>query len=154
MSNLNISLKEIWPVMREVIESDGQFTFCPHGTSMMPLIREGVDKVVLVKASNLKCNDVVFYQRDNGQFVLHRIVKMKNGEYIMCGDNQFMLEYGIFNKHILAKMKAFVRDGETVDESNPKYRKYMKRLPMRRFKKRVRNFLGRIKRKIFKKKTV
>ena len=154
MSNVNVNLKEFWPIMREVIESGGEFTFFPHGTSMMPLIREGVDKVVLVKPKDVKLGDAVFYLRDNGQFVLHRIVKIKNGEYVMCGDNQFVLEYGITDKHILAKMKAIIRDGEIIDETNEKYRKYIKSLPRRRFKKKVRNFLGRIKRKIFKKKTV
>ena len=153
MSNSNVNLNEFWPVMREVIESDGQFTFFPHGTSMMPLIREGVDRVVLVKPKDIKLGDVVFYQRDSGQFVLHRIVKIKKGEYIMCGDNQFVLEHGITDKHILAKMEAVLRDGQTVDGSNERYRKYIKGLPRRRFKKKVRNFLGRIKRKIFKKKT-
>ena len=153
MSNLNVSLKEFWPVMREVIESGGEFTFFPHGSSMLPLIREGVDKVVLVKPRDIKLGDVVFYQRDNGQFVLHRIVKIKNGDYIMCGDNQCTLEYGITDNHILAKMKAFVRDGKTIDETNKKYRRYIKGLSRRRLKKRIRGFLGRIKRKIFKKKT-
>jgi len=153
LSNSNVNLKEFWPVMREVIESDGEFTFFPHGTSMMPLIREGVDKVILVKPKDVKLGDAVFYQRDNGQFVLHRIVKIKDGAYVMCGDNQFILEYGITDKHILAKMKALVRDGEVIDETNKKYRKYIKGLSRRRFKKKVRNLLGRIKRKIFKKKT-
>lgn len=153
MNKPNVNLKEFWPVMKEVIESGGEFTFYPHGTSMMPLIREGVDQVVLVKADTVKAGDAVFYLRDNGQFVLHRIVKVKNGEYIMCGDNQVGLEYGITDKHILAKMKAVIRDGQIIDETNAKYRRYVKGLGRRRFKKRVRGFLGRIKRKIFKKKT-
>ena len=78
MNNPNVNLKEFWPVMKEVIESGGEFTFYPHGISMLPLIRQGVDQVVLVKAENIKLGDVVFYLRDNGQFVLHRIVKIKN----------------------------------------------------------------------------
>lgn len=154
MNSPNVNLKEFWPVMKEVFESGGEFTFYPHGISMLPLIRQGVDQVVLVKAENIKLGDAVFYLRDNGQFVLHRIVKIKNGQYVMCGDNQFNLEYGITDKHILAKMKCVIRDGQIIDESNKKYRKYVNRLPLRRFKKRVRNLLGRIYRKIFKKKTV
>ena len=140
--------------MKEVIDSDGEFTFFPHGISMLPLIRQGVDQVVLVKALDVKEGDVVFYLRDNGQFVLHRVIKIKDGEYIMCGDNQFILEYGITKKHILAKMKCFIRDGEEIDDTNKKYQRYIKNLPLRRLKKRTRNFLGRVKRKIFKKKTV
>ena len=154
MSNPDITLAEIWPVMKEVIESDGEFTFFPKGTSMLPLIRQGKDQAVLVKADEIKCGDAVFYRRDNGQFVLHRVVKIKNGEYIMCGDNQAVLEYGITSKHILAKLKAVIRDGEVIDESNKKYRKYVKSLSRRRLAKRLRSRLSRIKNKIFKKKTV
>jgi len=73
---------------------------------------------------------------------------------VMCGDNQFILEYGITDKHILAKMKAVIKDGKTIDSTDKKYQKYIKKLPFTRFKKRTRNLLGRIKRKIFKKKTV
>lgn len=140
--------------MKEVIESGGEFTFGPQGISMLPLIRQGRDQVVLVKADGVKKGDAVFYQRDDGQFVLHRIVKVKKNGYVMCGDNQFELEYGITDKHILAKMKAVIRDGATIDESNKKYRKYIKRLPFRRFKKRVRTFLGKTKAKIVNRKTV
>ena len=154
MNNPNVNLAEFWPIMKEVIDSDGEFTFYPHGISMMPLIRPGEDQVVLVKPTDIKKGDAVFYLRDDGHFVLHRIVKIKNGEYTMCGDNQIYLEHGITDKHILAKMKALIRDGETIDETNKKYRKYIKGLPFRRFKRRLRNFLGRVKSKIIKKKTV
>ena len=152
MSSSNVSLHEFWPIMKEVIESGGEFTFYPHGTSMMPLVREGVDQVVLIKADTVKKGDVVFYQRDNGQFVLHRVVKVKNGKYVMCGDNQWVLEQGITDKHVLAKMKAVLRDGTVIDEANKKYVRYIKSLSRRRFKMRVRNFLGRAKKKIFGKK--
>ena len=154
MSNSGVGLKEIWPVMKEVIDSDGEFTFGPQGVSMLPLIRQGQDQVVLVKADSIKKGDAVFYQRDDGQFVLHRVVKVKKDGYVMCGDNQYELEYGITDKHILAKMKGVIRDGIVIDESNKKYRKYVKHLPFRRFKKRIRIFLGKTKAKIFNKKTV
>ena len=154
MSKPNVDLKEVWPIMKEVIDSEGEFTFYPRGISMLPLIRQGVDQVVLVKPLDVKKGDVVFYLRDNGTFVLHRVIEIKNGEYIMCGDNQFMLEHGITEKHLLAKMKCFIRDGQVIDETNKKYQKYIKRLSFRRFKLHTRNILGRIKRKIFKKKAV
>ena len=150
LNNSGISLKDFWPVMKEVIESGGEFAFYPHGTSMLPLIRQGQDQVVLVQPQNIKVGDAVFYQRDGGQFVLHRIVKISNGQYVMCGDNQFDLEYGITDKHILAKVKAVIRDGKIIDETLPEYRRYVKGLSFKRFKRRTRTFLGKIKRKIFK----
>ena len=153
MSGLNVSLKDFWPVMKEVLESGGDFTFYPNGTSMMPLIREGVDQVILAKSDNYKVGDAVFYLRENGQFVLHRIVKIKNGEYVMCGDNQVGFEYGIKENQILAKMKALIRDGEVIDETNKRYRKYIRWLPFRRFKKRIVSKLRAIKNKLFGKKS-
>ena len=145
LSNTNVSLNELWPLIKEVIESGGEYTFYPRGTSMMPLIRPGVDQVVLIKPESIKKGDAVLYTRDNGQFVLHRVVKIKDEQYIMCGDNQFVLEYGIKRDNILAKMKAVLRDEYTIDDTSPKYKKYKKKLPFRRLKKRVRNILGRIK---------
>ena len=150
LNNSGISLKDFWPVMKEVIESGGEFTFYPHGTSMLPLIRQGKDQVVLVKPENIKVGDMVFYQRDNGQFVLHRLVKIAKNQYVMCGDNQYDLEYGITDKHILAKVKAVIRDGKIVDETIPQYRSYVKKLAFKRFKMHTRLFLSKIKRKIFK----
>lgn len=151
MSNNELWLKDVWPIMKEVIDSGGEFTFLPHGTSMLPLIRQGEDRVVIAPAENIQQGDVVFYQRDNGQFVLHRIVKVKNGGYVMCGDNQYFYEYGITDKHILAKMKAVIRDGETIDCNSKKYIKYVKKLPFRRFMLKIKSVFRRIKNKIFKK---
>ena len=155
MSKGNVGLQELWPVIKEVIESNGEFTFKPYGISMLPLIRPGVDDVVLVRVTEKPVvGDVVLYLRDNGHFVLHRIVKIKGDEYVMCGDNQFDLEYGIQDRHILAKLKAVIKDGKVIDDTDKKYQKYIKGLPFRRFKKRTRNFLATMKAKIFKKKTV
>ena len=150
MSNPNVSLKDFWPIMKEVIESGGEFTFYPHGTSMLPLIRQGEDQVVLVEPKDIKVGDIVFYRRNDGHFVLHRLVKITKGQYVMCGDNQYLLEHGITDKHILAKVKAVIRDGKIVDETIPQYRSYVKKLAFKRFKMHTRNFLSRIKRKIFK----
>lgn len=136
--------------MKEVIESGGEFTFYPHGTSMLPLIRQGEDQVVLVEPKDIKVGDIVFYRRNDGHFVLHRLVKITKGQYVMCGDNQYLLEHGITDKHILAKVKEIVRDGKIIDETIPQYKRYIKKLSFIRFKKRTRNFLSRIKRKIFK----
>ena len=123
---------------------------------MLPFLKGGQDRVTLSPVNSpVGKGDVLFYRRDGGAFVLHRVVRVLDGEnFLTCGDNQFVLEKGITDKHILAKMKAVIRDGKTIDESVPEYVKYVKKLPYIRFKKRVRNKLSAIKNKIFKKKTV
>ena len=88
-----VELNELYPLIKEVIESGGEFKFYPRGISMEPLLHQGDDSVVLGAADSIKTGDVVFYKRDNGSYVLHRIMEKFGGTYTMCGDHQNALEY-------------------------------------------------------------
>lgn len=70
-------MKEMVLLIEDVISRDGEFRLYPRGTSMLPLIRQGKDSVVLVKPGLLSKNDIVLYRRRNDKYVLHRIVKKK-----------------------------------------------------------------------------
>lgn len=61
----------------------------------------------------LKRGDVVFYQRDNGMYVLHRIVRIApDGSYVLCGDAQTILESGVCREQIFARAAAVRRKGK------------------------------------------
>ena len=126
MSNVNyVTLAEMWPFMEEQINAGKTVRFAPRGTSMLPMIREGIDTVVLKKAPDeLKKYDLPLYLRENGQFVLHRVVGVKKDSYVMCGDNQWIREYGIKNKNILAVASGFYCEDTFVSCDDPEYRKY------------------------------
>ncbi len=108
----------------------------------MPLLREGKDSVLLVSPNNIKKNDIVLYKRANGQFVMHRVIKIKKDEFIMCGDNQYEHEHGIKKENLLAKVKGIYRGEEYFEASNKQYKKYVKKLPLRRAKIRFLYFVG------------
>ena len=76
MNNASASMAELLPLMREILQSGGEFRLFPQGTSMLPLLRQGVDSVVLRTENNIKKGDICLYQRNNGDFVLHRVVKL------------------------------------------------------------------------------
>ena len=98
-----VSLEELWPIMEEQIQAGGSVRFGPKGTSMLPLLRQNIDSIVLSKApEKLKKYDLPLYRRDDGHFVLHRVVGEDKDGYIMCGDNQSIYERGITHEHILA----------------------------------------------------
>lgn len=61
--------------------------FRVKGNSMLPLLRSGVDEVVLCPCckEDLKRMDIVLF-RHAGRHVLHRIVRVKDGRYLMQGD--------------------------------------------------------------------
>lgn len=111
--------------IRLVLDSGGEFSIYPKGTSMLPLIIQGRDSVTLVKREgDLRKGDIAFYLRDNGQYVLHRVIKAENGRYTMCGDNQLSPETGIENRHIIGKVRRIERNGKTLTDRTFSYRLY------------------------------
>ena len=129
---INLPMNEMVEMIKEVISTDGEFRLYPRGTSMLPLIVEGKDSVVLAKPSLLCVGDVVLYKRQNGQFVLHRIIKIKGDNLFICGDNQTDIEKGITKSDVIAKVIA-VFIGETRFEGNVADRKnYLFKLKLKR----------------------
>ena len=151
-SKTDFDLKEYVPLIEEVIESGGEFRLFPRGTSMMPLLRQGNDSVILVKCENApKKRDIIFYKRPNGQFVLHRILKrLKDGTYILCGDNQTVLEKEITEEMIIAVVSAVFRGEKRIEEkafSRKTYEFFWCIMPLRKlifFSRRVLSKLKRI----------
>lgn len=129
MENANkktISLNEIYPVIKEKIESSGTVQLPITGTSMLPLLVWGRDSVELRKCEKAQKGDIIFYRRDDGHFVLHRIIGKDEKGYILCGDNQWVKEYGIQDRHIIAVVSAITRNGNKFDVSKLSYRIYSK----------------------------
>ncbi len=102
----------------------------PRGTSMLPLIREGLDSVILSPLPDkILSGDIILYKRDSGQFVLHRVMKAKNGSFTMCGDNQVVFEKGITRQNMIALASGIIRDDEEITFSeNEDYLAYTKKL--------------------------
>lgn len=112
MSDTSVRLAEVFPLMQERINKGESVQFTPHGTSMRPTIYGGRDQVVLAALpEKLKKYDLPLYRRDNGQFVLHRIVKAE-GTYTCIGDNQFVYEPGVRQDQMLALAIGFYRKGK------------------------------------------
>lgn len=121
-----ISLDEIYPVIKEKLQNGGTVQLPITGTSMLPLLVWGRDTVELIKCENPQKYNIIFYRRDDGAFVLHRIIgKDKNG-FILCGDNQVKKEYGITENHIIAVVKSITRNGKTFSVDKFSYRLYVK----------------------------
>lgn len=76
----------------EVLLAEGAFVDAAHGTSMRPLIREGLDTIVIApcSAADLAPMDVVLYERPRAgagtEYVLHRVVSRKGSSVLALGD--------------------------------------------------------------------
>ena len=129
MNEYKVHLSEIWGLMQEQIENGGEVKFSPKGISMLPLIKEGRDSVILKKApDHLKKYDVVLYRRANGDFVLHRVVGVKKDCYIMCGDNQYSYEKNVSKDSILAIMTGLWQGDKYISVEDAEYISYSKKI--------------------------
>lgn len=131
-----ISLDEIYPAIKETLMHGGTVELPITGTSMFPLLKAGRDTVIIKSDSSFQVGDIIFYRRDDGHFVLHRIVGVDENGYVLCGDNQTMPEKNITEKHIIAKVIEIHRNGKIILADDPKYLRkvnfWIKALPHRR----------------------
>ena len=117
-------LDDLMPLIREQINSGSSVRIHPRGVSMLPMIREGIDSVVLSKLpERLKRYDVVLYQRSNGQYVLHRLIKVGK-TYTFIGDNQFEKEEGIDCQQLIARVSSFYRGDKKISVDALPYKLY------------------------------
>ena len=98
--------------IRETLSQGKTVSFIPGGNSMLPMLHPGKDIVVLSPLpEKLRKYDLPLYQRKDGQYVLHRVVRA--GETYTCvGDNQFALEENLSHSQMIGLVTEFVRNGK------------------------------------------
>ena len=152
-----VNMESLLPFIEEAFSRGLDFQIPITGTSMNPLLYQNRDFVKIQKPTlPLKKGDIPLYRRKDGAFVLHRVVDIKeNGEYVMCGDNQFILEYGITDANIIGIAKKLIIDGKEIDaDTDAEYlrhkEKYLKNVRSRYPARRLRYKLAMIKKRILK----
>ena len=118
MNNIERSIKELGYAVAPIA-----------GTSMMPLLKEGRDRVELKPYCHerLKKGDVVLYKKNDGTLVLHRIIRVENGEFFtVLGDHQFNNAERVNKNQISAVACGFFIKGRYVTEKTRWYRMYKK----------------------------
>lgn len=119
-----LPLEQLMPLIQDQLSAGKSVCFSPKGTSMLPMLRQGIDTVTLSPLPDkLKKYDLPLYQRKNGQYVLHRIVKADD-TYTCIGDNQFQLETGLTHDQMIGVVTAFSRGKREWKVTHPLYRLY------------------------------
>lgn len=131
------SLAEQLPKLQEILSAGQAAYIKPNGTSMLPMLRQGIDAVVLgAVPEKLRKYDLPLYRRDNGMFVMHRIVKVGK-TYTCVGDNQFQLEKELRPDQMIAVVIGFYRGERYYPVSAPSYQIYCRFWHYTRFFRRV-----------------
>lgn len=109
----------------EQIALHGKIIYKNTGISMRPLIRQGRDAMIIERhEGRLKKYDCPLYLRPDGSYVLHRVLKVRESDYVICGDNCIHREYGITDDQIIGVLTGVIRGGKTVTVDNPWYKLY------------------------------
>ncbi len=111
----------------EVLDKHGKLVYKNVGTSMMPLLRQNRDLMIIEKRpqGRLKKYDAVLYKSNSGKYILHRILKVRKDDYVICGDHCIYREFGIKDKQIIGVLAGIVRDDRTIQVTNKKYLFYV-----------------------------
>ena len=87
------------------------------GGSMTHYIVGGRDTVMISKPSfPLKKGDIAFFERMDGHIVMHRVCRIKNGQYFFIGDAQTTVEGPIVREQIFGIVNRIIRKGKTEEK--------------------------------------
>ena len=129
----------------------GSLTYTNVGVSMLPLLRQGRDLFTVVPKGDRRCRvgEVVLFRRPPSQYVLHRVVEVLDGGYLIIGDNCLGREW-VPESEVIAVMTSFVRDGREYGVDCLVYRAYTwvwmrserQRVTLRRVASRLRRLVA------------
>jgi len=139
-----LPLEQMMPLIKERLSEGGSIKISPKGISMLPMLRQGKDSVVLSPLpGRLNKYDLPLYQRNDGKYILHRIIRVDNN-YTCMGDNQLSAER-VEHSQLIAYVTAFYRGEKLYSVKNPVYRFYClvwcNNIKLRRFVFRGKNWI-------------
>lgn len=114
-----IDTKEYVSVLKEQVEAGQEAVMKIAGNSMAPFLIHDRDFICFSTPEKaLKKGDMVFYQRENGQFIMHRICKVSSDGYYMTGDAQEIIEGPVKREQIFARITKVQRKGKWITEGD------------------------------------
>ena len=125
----------------ELLRRDGKLVYRTKGVSMPPMLRQDRDLVMIEPPQGrLRPRDVALYRRGK-DYVLHRVIRVEDGYYLIRGDNTYALEK-VPEKAVLGVLTGFVRKGKQHRVTDRGYLLYVRvwcvLYPLRHFCIRVR----------------
>ena len=154
MQTYTLPMETLAELVTLQLQEGGRARLTVTGSSMLPMLHSRNDSVDLRPVVGYqKKGAVILYRRENGQYVLHRIVRARNGSYICCGDNQYMRE-PVEQAQLLAVVDGFTRKGRHGKVTDWYYRIYtaiwVGLFPLRGIYIFVRRLFAKLRRKLHK----
>ena len=110
----------------EELEKCGKYFSVPKGISMWPMIRNKQDIVEIHKLNGMaRRYDLVMYTRGpKQQGVVHRVLHVRERDYVINGDNCWQKEY-VPHEKVAGIAVRFCRKGKWIDVTDRRYQVYV-----------------------------
>ncbi len=105
-------------MVREKLAAEGKAYVRVTGTSMRPLLEHLRDGVVIVPPDRVRRGDIVLFDRKNGRYALHRVIRRGKNGFAMAGDHQWHYETDLPYEGIVGVASMIVRDGKVIPREN------------------------------------
>ena len=101
--------------LRDLVNEGKECRLLISGSSMAPFLVHERDSIIFSKPQReLQRGDMVFYQRETGQFVMHRILHVKPDGLYIVGDAQTEIEGPVNPKQVFAVVTKAQRKGKWI----------------------------------------
>ena len=112
--------------IEQQLSKEGFYVSTTVGFSMYPMLRNRRDRVIirpLADGERLKKYDLPLYRRPDGKYILHRVIGLRDGYYLIRGDNTYMVEK-VPDSWVLGKVTEFYRGNRHILSASRGYRFY------------------------------
>lgn len=106
-------------VLKGLVQDGKSVSIIVSGNSMSPFLIHRRDRVFFEKPMGpLRPGDILFYQRDNGRYIMHRLWKIKEDGYYIVGDAQTEIEGPVRPDQIFALVTKCERKGKIISRGD------------------------------------
>ena len=107
------------PVLIDIIKSGKDVSVTVTGSSMAPFLAHLRDSIIVSPPPRqFHRGDMVFFQRQDGSYVMHRIHHLKEGKLYLVGDNQTEIEGPIDPEQVFGIVRKVIRNGKLLQKGD------------------------------------
>ncbi len=119
-----IHTSDLFEVLIPMLEEGQKAIFTVSGMSMWPLICHGRDQVIVTACdpAALHVGDIILFQTQLGNYMLHRITALRKDAFETTGDGNCFRDGWFPRECVRAKVVSIRRKGKTIDCSDRRWR--------------------------------
>ena len=121
-----IPTEEYFARVKQQLSENGQAFVRVTGNSMQPLLHNLRDGVAIVPPGEIHIGDIVLFDRQNGRYALHRVIRKRKKGFTMAGDNQRHMEKDLPYGQIIGVVSQIQRNGKWIPCTNVWLRIYFR----------------------------